>query len=217
MADAPTKPKRKTRKVPIAQQQREKELVDRYTDPNSPTYLNGTQSVKASPGYNASNDVVAASMAREIISRPQIAQSIRQRLQDNNMGDSVRADITSVIAQGYTETITTTTETEGRPPVVSTVRKPVAARTRLLALDRLDRIDGSADRRRVEADVLSTELRALSKRMLGEKDVSHGVSKSIHSGAGARDRARGEDAPQSPSIPSPPSSPDTNISGGPNE
>ena len=149
--------------------QREKEVVIPYTDPNSPTYLNGTQSIIAAPGYKTSTPMSARSMAAEVMARPHVANAVKEKLEANGMGSDVRLELTSVIAHGYNEEITTTTRTNKDGSTTSTVHKPVAAKTRLDAMKRLDRLDGSEDERKIEAHIMSDGMRTLSRSLL--KDV----------------------------------------------
>ena len=193
---------------------REQELVNLYTTPGA-TYLNGLQSVKASNGHAVTNDNSAGAVASRVLNTARVANAVKDRLEQQGMGSDVRLDMTATIAAGYTETITTTVEGEGRKPVTTTTRRPLSPKVRLQAMQRLDKLDGSEDERRVQADVMSAGMRALSRRMLKEASTtSEHVLESRPVGTGSGDGLGGEGAPGSTSILTPPDEPDTEFPGG---
>ena len=96
-----------TKDKPVSQ--REKEVIDRYTNPKGSTYLNGTQSIIASPGYKTTTNGSARAMATEVLARPHVADAVKDRLEALGIGEAVREEKVAKIAKGFTEEIVTTT------------------------------------------------------------------------------------------------------------
>ena len=176
---------------------REKEVVNLYVSPKQNTYLNGTQSVLQSNGYNATTPGSAAAIATEILKRPHVANAVQAKLDDLNMGHEVRLERVAKIAEGYDEVIVSETTSRDGSVTTTTTTRPLSPKVQLAALQRLDKLDGSDDMRKVEARVMSDSLLRLSKQMMREKRVSGDSGGIRETGLG------GEDPPPSLIIPSP--------------
>ena len=145
-------------------------FINAYTDvENGLTYSNATQSVKEVYGYTDDNS--AAVTGNRLLSNTKVISEIEQHIKDLNMGSKVRLQALNEVLQGnHTQTTTTTTQDKDGNEYTSKTLKSPTARDRLQAIDLLSKIDGTYDKNKVKADVMSTELKSLIKSHRKELD-----------------------------------------------
>ncbi len=138
-------------------------FIDNYINPDSPTYSNGKQSVIQAYGYDNPNS--ASVTASNLLTNTKVLSEMDRLLDELNMGAKVRLQsINSIMTGKHTQkTTTTTTDAEGKKYRAVTVKAPTASDV-LKSIDLLARIDGTYDKNKVKADLVSTELKGLIKK-----------------------------------------------------
>jgi len=175
-------------------------FVQNYTDKDSPTFGNGTQSyLQAYPNSQIST---AGTEAHRLLQNPQIQNEVQSVLNDIGRDYNVRLKEIDAIASGYT----IVSETIGPDGKVTTVKKPVSPRERLDAHKYLLRLTGEEDRSRATGKIINDRLVKLSKQML-DNTLSGG-----NGGSGETGGMGGKGGVDT-SIPSPFDSPDTKTHG----
>ena len=165
---AKIKPKSKNSKKPAKKIKIKEQLfIDNYTDTDNTTTLgNGTQSMIAvSPELTYNSARTKASL---LLTNNAIQSAIEQQIELIGLGSKVRLQtIKDVITgQDLQETITTTKKLDkegketGERYEATTIKTPRAS-DKLKAIDLLSKIDGTYDKNRVRADVMSSELKTL--------------------------------------------------------
>ena len=124
-------------------------------------------------GYNPTSITSASTMATEILNRPHVKTEVERILEELGMGATDRLQRRAAIADGMVEETVTEIQTLNNNGEYETksrqvTRRPVNAETRLKAMDRLDKLDGTEDRRHAQKEVLSAAMRQLSKAMLSD-------------------------------------------------
>ena len=138
-------------------------FINAYTDSsNGITYGNRTQAVKEVYGYT--DDNTAAVMGSKLVSNGKIKSKLDTIIEESNLGAKVRINTIAEIVHGnYLQTTTTTsTDKDGNEYHSSTSKGPTS-RDRLQAIDLLSKIDGTYDKNKVKADVMSADLKSLIK------------------------------------------------------
>ena len=138
-------------------------FINAYTDPeNGLTYGNGTQAVKKA--YNYTDNNMSAVQAHNLLSNSKVRSKLDTIIEESNVGAKVRINTIAEIVHGnYMQaTHTTTTDKDGNEYHSSTSKAPTA-RDRLQAIDLLSKIDGTYDKNKVKADVMSADLKSLIK------------------------------------------------------
>ena len=137
-------------------------FINAYTDPNGITYGNKTQSYMK--GYNTDNKGVASVEGSRLLVNPRVNSEIDRVIDELNMGSKVRLQRLNEVLTGNhtTTTQTTTQDKDGNEYTSKTIKSPTARDT-LQAIDLLSKIDGTYDKNKVKADVMSSELKSLIK------------------------------------------------------
>ena len=138
-------------------------FINAYTDPgNGLTFGNKTQSYME--GYKTDNKGVASVEGSRLLDNPRVKSELDRIIDDMNMGSKVRMQtINEVMTGSYMQaTHTTTTDKDGNEYHSSTSKGPTS-RDRLQAIDLLSKIDGTYDKNKVKADVMSADLKSLIK------------------------------------------------------
>lgn len=168
-------PLKKPRRLTLKQ----RSFIANYTDPQSPTFGNGTRSVIAVTGRDG-NEISARSQASEYLANPHIRSEIEQRIEEAGIEDRVRLRaLRSVIMGEYMQT-----ERTGRRGKV-TYRSPKAAEI-VKAVETVNRMSGLYEKNRAQFSALSSRFRELAKQYAPRQDavpVRATVHKSIHAKA----------------------------------
>ena len=138
-------------------------FIDNYTNPeNGLTYSNATQSYLQA--HNGITYNTAKVEGCKNLTKPNIISEIDRVITELNMGSKVRLKRLNEVLTGNhtTTTQTTTQDAEGKEYTSKTIKSPTARDT-LQAIDLLSKIDGTYDKNKVKADVMSSELKSLIK------------------------------------------------------
>lgn len=156
---------------------KQRDFIANYTDINNPiTYSNGTQSVRQA--YNYSSDNTAAATASRMLTNNKVKSEIDRVLSELNMGTKVRLKVLNKVLTGShrQKTMTRTTDKEGHEYTAITVKTPTASDA-LKAIDLLGKIDGTYDKNKAKADVVSADLKDIMRRHRRELTGTRGGGK----------------------------------------
>jgi len=154
-------------------------LIRAYTNPEKPTYLNGTQS--ALVAYNTTDPNVAHGIASETLRKPTVQNEIDTILNMIGMGNEVRqTERASIIRHSLLgKTITKRVKDPKTGEVSVEVTRGPAYSTKLKALDQMDKIAGVYNQAELQKELIRPAVQELARTHL--KDIK------------ARIRARRED------------------------
>ena len=153
---------------------KQKDFIANYTDKDNPiTYSNGTQSVMKAYGYDNTN--MSAVHANTLLSNSKVKSEVERILDELDMGTKVRLESIKEIIRGSdtqeTVTVTTKLDKEGNKTGDTyravTTKAPTAS-DKLKAIDLLGKIDGTYDKNKAKADVVSNELKAIFRQQRRE-------------------------------------------------
>ncbi len=154
------------------------QFIDNYTDiNNTDTFNNATQSYLQT--YPKAQYNTAQVQSSRLLSTPMIQGSIEALIDELNMGAKVRLNTINQVLTGRHEQKTTTTsqDKDGNEYTATTVKSPTASDT-LKAVDLLAKIDGTYDKNKAKADVVSTELKELIRAQRKDLTGKQGRGKS---------------------------------------
>jgi phage terminase small subunit len=152
----PAKPKRRLTL-------KQKVFVDKYADPGSDTFSNGTQSVLAIPGRRGHSISGAAVQAHDYLSNPKMINEIESRAIEAGLTDMFRLSKLFSIAEGqYVTKETSQRIVKGKVRTVTTLRTPKASEV-VKAIDTANKMVGQYERNRVMANAVSLRFRELAK------------------------------------------------------
>ena len=150
------KPRRLTRK--------QQSFIDNYTDPDKPTFGNGTQSVLAIPHRNGDSYKGATVQAIEYLAHPTIRSEIEALAESVGATDMFRLSRLHLVAQGqYVTTETSERIIKGKVRKVTTTRTPKASEI-VKAVDTLNKMTGRYEKNRVAMNALSSRFKELAKQ-----------------------------------------------------
>ena len=143
-------------------------FVQYYTDPDSGTFGNGTQSaLKARYTENGSHEVAAA-QASVLLRNTKVINEVSAQLERLKAGDKVRLEVLGQILKGERRTKTKTTtstlsESGGMTVTESETEHETSNADIIRANDLLNRMNGHYDKTRAVGDAMSAELKDLLK------------------------------------------------------
>ena len=148
-----------------------KQFINFYTDiDNKETFLNATQSYLNVYGNRSRHS--ASVQASKLMSRRDLRSEIDRIIQELDLGEKVRLKaIKDVLTGVYTQETVTEAEDKDGNKYKSVVSKTPSARERLHAVDLLSKIDGTYDKNKAKADVMSAELKSLIKQHRKDMDI----------------------------------------------
>ena len=161
---------------------KQRDFINNYTDINTNTYGNGTQSVKQA--YNYSDDNSAAVTANRLLSNTKVKSEVERIIHELDLGPKVRLMAVKKIIEGSdkqkTTTITTKLDSKGKKTGETykavTTKAPTAS-DKIKAIDLLGKIDGTYDKNKAKADFVSTELKAIFRVQRAELTGKRGGGK----------------------------------------
>lgn len=153
---------------------KQKDFISNYTDiDNKTTYSNGTQSVMKAYGYDNTN--MSAVHANNLLSNSKVKSEVERILDELNLDTKVRLKAIKSIIEGKdtqeTTTITQKLDNQGNAigdTYKATTTKAPRASDKLKAIDLLGKIDGTYDKNKAKADVVSNELKAIFRQQRRE-------------------------------------------------
>lgn len=143
-------------------------FIDNFIDIDNPkTFNNQTQSYAAA--FPATSLESARRSASQLMTKPDVQTEMERLIDQIGLESKVRLNVIKDIMTGVDvqETVTTSTDTEGKE-YTSTVLKSPTASDKLKSIDILYKVDGTYDKNRVKADVISTELKSIMRRQRKE-------------------------------------------------
>jgi len=147
-----------------------RQFINYYTNiDNKETFGNGTQSYLATyPNADYSTATVNAS---KLLSKTSIRSEIELLVEQMNLGNQVRLQTIKqiILSQTSQKTVTKATDKDGNT-YETVVERPPTATERLKAIDLLAKLDGTYDKNRVKADIMSSELKSIIKKHKKELD-----------------------------------------------
>jgi len=146
---------------------RERIFAMAYGCPDSPTFANGTQSMRhVNP---ALSPVVADSMAREYLDKPRVAHTIASIINKAGLGVEVRADKLSQIIshRDIGRSVSKVVHDPDSGETTTIVERSPGWQHIIKAIDLVNKTEGLYDRNQAAADVAVEEYKALSKRFFG--------------------------------------------------
>jgi phage terminase small subunit len=159
---------------------RQQRFIEHYTDPESKTQGNATQSAIAAGYSDKGNN--AAQAGHYLLSIPDIRLEIERILEENNAGRKVRLrQLGDIVAGRYIfETESTSYDSEGK--VISTVRtkRPPSPTEIAKVSDQINKMQGVYDKNRADADAYGNELRELMKRERKQLKSSNQTNRAKH-------------------------------------
>ena len=147
-------------------------FVQAYTDPDSPTYSNGTQSLLAvKPNINYES---ARTMAVRKFANANVKTSIQEIFDKLNITKEVRADrLKSIIADGKTSKVTMY---DGEGNIRQVIEQPIKAADVCKAVDLMNKMDGTYDEAALPAKLAEREYMAMFKAMRREVQALRDVT-----------------------------------------
>ena len=139
-------------------------FIDNLTNIDNPkTFNNATQSYAAA--YPMSTIQAAGPSGCDLLKNPMIKTSIEQIISDMELGPKVRLKAIKRVLSGDHKqtTVTTSKDRDGNVYTATSIKSPTASDT-LKAVDVLNKTDGTYDKNRAKADVMSSELKSLLRR-----------------------------------------------------
>jgi len=143
-------------------------LIRAYTNPEKPTYLNGTQSALVS--YNTTDRNTAGVMAHEVLKQPKVQSEIERILNAMQMGVEVRqTERASIIRHSLLgKTITKRVKDPKTGEVSVEVTRGPAYSTKLKALDQMDKIAGVYNQAELQKELIRPAVQELARTHLKE-------------------------------------------------
>ena len=157
---------------------KQKGFIANITDIDNPkTFSNGTRSVMKA--YNYDNTNMAAVQANNLLSNPKVQSEVDRIMHELDLGPKVRLKAIKKIVEGdHTQTTVNTTKKGRKTLYKSTTVKSPRASDVIKAVDLLSKIDGTYDKNKAKADVVSTELKAIFRQQRAELTGNRGRGKS---------------------------------------
>lgn len=139
---------------------KEKLFISNYTNPDSPTFSNATQSVIALDKTLQHNS--AGTIGSRLLQTVVVQESIDAIITELGMESKVRLNAVNKVITGkhLKRTKTTSTDSDGKEYTSISETSPSASET-LKAIDLVEKITGTYDKNKAKADVLSAECKNL--------------------------------------------------------